>query len=256
MLRRTTPVFWASLAGVGLDWTFAGEEGTSAAHRACALLLSVGGMLVTALMLGVVSDAIGAKMDDLRKGRSDVLEEGHTLILGWSDKLLPIIRQLALANESEGGGVVVILADRDKEQMDAEVSAYLSRDDAQGTFVVCRQGSPLQTHDLARVSAGAARAIIVLADSTFAFADAADGADAATLRVVLSLAHMRDHGGGLAGHVVAEVCDIDNEPLVRLVGGPALHTVRCTARRAPLPTPSPACVTLSPRISHRLSATT
>jgi hypothetical protein len=36
-------VFWAALAGVGLDWTFAGEEGTTLAHRSCALLLAVGG---------------------------------------------------------------------------------------------------------------------------------------------------------------------------------------------------------------------
>jgi hypothetical protein len=138
-------LFWASLAGVGLDWTFAGEEGTTSAHRAVALLLSVGGMLITALLLGVVSDTIGAKMDDLRTGRSDVLETGHTLILGWSDKLLPIIRQLTLANESMGGGVVVILAERDKQEMDEEVATYMEEHDAAGTKVVCRTGSPLLT---------------------------------------------------------------------------------------------------------------
>jgi hypothetical protein len=216
---------WASLAGVGLDWTFAGEEGTTAAHRIVALLLSVGGMLVTALLLGIVSDTIGAKMDDLRRGRSDVLETGHTLILGWSDKLLPIIRQLALANESEGGGVVVILAERDKEEMDEQVSTYLQDHDAAGTKIVCRTGSPLLTSDLAKVSAASARAVVVLAECAAGGADAADGADATTLRVVLSLCHMRDHGGGLAGHIVAEVCDIDNEPLMGLVGGAGLHTV-------------------------------
>ena len=213
-------VFWAALAGVGLDWTFAGEGGT--AHRICALFLAVGGLLITALMLGVVSDAIGSRMDDLRKGRSDVLEERHTLLLGWNDKLLPILRQLALANASEGGGVVVVMAERDKEAMDADVAEYLPPHIALGTKVVCRCGSPALSGDLMRVSASRARAIIVLADATVAAggADAdADSVDARTLRVLLTLSHMRDHGNGLAGHVVAEVCDIDNEPLMRLVGG-------------------------------------
>ena len=220
-------VFWAALAGVGLDWTFAGEGGTLA-HRICALFLAVGGLLITALMLGVVSDAIGSRMDDLRKGRSDVLEARHTLLLGWNDKLLPILRQLALANASEGGGVVVVMAERDKEAMDADVAEYLPPHVALGTKVVCRCGSPALSGDLMRVSASRARAIIVLSDATVSagHADAdADSVDARTLRVLLTLSHMRDHGNGLAGHVVAEVCDIDNEPLMRLVGGAQLATV-------------------------------
>ena len=51
-----------------------------------------------------------------------VLERGHTLILGWSDKLLPIVKQLAISRAASGGGTVVILAERDKEEMDAEAS--------------------------------------------------------------------------------------------------------------------------------------
>ncbi len=44
--------------------------------------LQVGGMLVTALLLSLVSDAIGSKVDELRKGKAAVLESGHTLIIG------------------------------------------------------------------------------------------------------------------------------------------------------------------------------
>lgn len=54
-------------------------------------------------------------MDDLRKGRADVLESGHSLILGWSEKLLPIVDQLCNANASEGGRPIVILAEMEKQ---------------------------------------------------------------------------------------------------------------------------------------------
>lgn len=37
---------------------------------------------------------------------SDVLETDHTLILGWSDKLRPVINQICLANESIKGAPV------------------------------------------------------------------------------------------------------------------------------------------------------
>lgn len=43
---------------------------------------------------------IGSKIEDWKKGRAEVLESGHTLILGWSDKMLSMIEQFCLANES------------------------------------------------------------------------------------------------------------------------------------------------------------
>ena len=48
----------------------------------------------------------------------------------------------------------------------------------------------------------------------------ADRADAKTLRTVLALRSFR---APLRGHVVAEVRDVDNEPLLKLVGGDAVE---------------------------------
>lgn len=70
--------------------------------------ISFGGMLIFGMMLGVVSDAISEKFDSLRKGRSEVVEQNHTLILGWSDKLGSLLNQLAIANECLGRGTVVV----------------------------------------------------------------------------------------------------------------------------------------------------
>jgi hypothetical protein len=36
--------------------------------------------------------SIGEKVDELKKGKSKVLENGHSLILGWNDKALAIIQ--------------------------------------------------------------------------------------------------------------------------------------------------------------------
>lgn len=46
--------------------------------------------------------------------------------------------------------------------------------------------------------------------------------DARALRVVLSLTGVKE---GLRGHVVVELSDLDNEPLVKLVGGELIETV-------------------------------
>ena len=44
------------------------------------------------------------------KGKTKVLEQGHTLILGWNDRILSLVQQVCEANISEGGLPIVILA--------------------------------------------------------------------------------------------------------------------------------------------------
>ncbi|KAG8054603.1 hypothetical protein GUJ93_ZPchr0001g32392 [Zizania palustris] len=129
--------------------------------RIVSVSISSGGMLVFATMLGLVSDAISEKVDSWRKGKSEVIEVNHILILGWSDKLGSLLKQLAIANKSIGGGVVVVLAERDKEEMEMDIGKL--EFDFMGTSVICRSGSPLLLADLKKVSVSKARAIIVLA---------------------------------------------------------------------------------------------
>lgn len=76
-----------------LSWTFVADSGNHAnavgfGPKLVSVSISIGGMLVFAMMLGLVTDSISEKFDSLRKGRSEVIEQSHTLILGWSDKLV------------------------------------------------------------------------------------------------------------------------------------------------------------------------
>ncbi|KAK9167697.1 hypothetical protein Scep_002888 [Stephania cephalantha] len=202
------------------SWSFVADSGNhadmvGAGTRIVSVSISAGGMLIFAMMLGLVSDAISEKVDSWRKGKSEVIEKNHVLILGWSDKLGSLLKQLAIANKSLGGGVVVVLAERDKEEMELDIAKL--EFDFMGTSVICRSGSPLILADLKKVSVSKARAIIVLASN-----ENADQSDARALRVVLSLTGVKE---GLSGHVVVEMSDLDNEPLVKLVGGDLIETV-------------------------------
>lgn len=76
-----------------LSWTYVADSGNHATSvgigpKLVSVSISFGGMLIFAMMLGLVSDSISEKFDSLRKGRSEVIEKNHTLILGWSDKLV------------------------------------------------------------------------------------------------------------------------------------------------------------------------
>ncbi|PON57130.1 CASTOR ion channel [Trema orientale] len=203
-----------------LSWTYVADSGNHTnsenfGERLVSVSISFGGMLIFAMMLGLVSDAISEKFDSLRKGRSEVVEQNHTLILGWSDKLGSLLNQLAIANESLGGRMVVVMAERDKEEMELDIAKM--EFDFKGTSVICRSGSPLILADLKKVSVSKARAIVILAED-----GNADQSDARALRTVLSLTGVKE---GLRGHIVVELSDLDNEVLVKLVGGDLVETV-------------------------------
>ena len=75
------------------------------------------GLILFSSMVAFITSVFEAKLDELKRGRSIVLENEHTLILGFGDRILEIIRELIEANESEADASIVILAENDKEEM-------------------------------------------------------------------------------------------------------------------------------------------
>lgn len=163
---------------------------------------------------------VGEYVDSLRRGKSRVVEAGHTLIIGQGDKLLPTIIQICMANQSEGGGLIVVLTRLPKTELEDTIAD--AQIDTLGSDVVIRTGSPFLPGDLLKVSAAAARSIIVLADRA---EQAPDESDVMVVRTVLSLRAMGAPVTG--GHITAEVCDLDNEELVHLVGDGRVETIVC-----------------------------
>mmetsp|Transcript_47982 Transcript_47982/g.138923 ORF Transcript_47982/g.138923 Transcript_47982/m.138923 type:complete len:946 (-) Transcript_47982:108-2945(-) len=212
----------AFFEGIWVAWTFVADPGThstvvSPEQRMVGSLISVLGIIFFAGLLGVVVDAIRNKMDLLRQGRSRVVERNHSLILGWTEKSILLIEELCVANQSEGGGVIVVMAKNGKQDMEGELRVQLPKRHLLGSKVVFRSGSPLLTHDLVKVGAHKARSIIILASDS-----EPNQADAEILRCILVL---RTLPFGLQGYIVAEVRDISNEPLLKMVGGSVTETV-------------------------------
>ena len=72
--------FWAA-------WTFIADPGTHADNRGLmqrlvSLFMTLGGMVIFAMLIGIISEDIGSFVDNLREGKSRVIVSNHTLILG------------------------------------------------------------------------------------------------------------------------------------------------------------------------------
>lgn len=91
--------------------TMGGDEG--AFFRAASLLVTIGGVLVVSSLIGLLANGIADKLAELRKGRSPVMESGHTLILGWSPKAARSRGEVALGYQvTNGAGVEVVINPR------------------------------------------------------------------------------------------------------------------------------------------------
>lgn len=198
---------WRQLTFTLDPGTFSGDTGWT--WRIPSLLTTLFGVLVVASLIGVVSAAFDDKITELRKGKSNVLETGHTLIIGWNPKVFTIIAELVQANESEHKPVIVVLADKDKLEMEEAIREKVAT--TLNTKVICRSGNPLDQDEVLRGNPYAAKSIIVLGDE-----DAADP-DSMTIKTTLALTnHPRRPEGDIV--IVGEVRDTANMEVARLVG--------------------------------------
>lgn len=173
--------------------------------------VSLGGVFIVSSLIGILTSGLEAKIEDLRKGRSRVLESGHTVILGWSNHVFPILAGLALANENQKNPCVAILADKDKVEMEDEIRSKIGRSKMGKTRVICRSGSPMDLTDLEIPSPQEARSIIVLGPE-------AGDSDRHVLKTILALFNHPNRKGKIY-HVVAEFQDPKNLEVARIIGG-------------------------------------
>ena len=198
---------WESLMRTMDAGTLGGDNGWT--FRLIMLLVTLAGIFVFSTLIGVLSSGIENKLDELRKGRSNVLEKDHTVIFNWSPSIFDVISELVIANESRKHPRIVIMANRDKVEMEEEIAAKVP--DLKNTKVICRHGDPTDLYDLAIVSPNASRSIVVLSPE-------ASDPDSSVIKTILALTQ----GPGRRKEkyrIAAEIRDPANAELAEIVGG-------------------------------------
>lgn len=210
-------VFWGSLMRTLDPGTMGGDEGWL--FRILMLIVTIGGLIIVASLIGIVSGAFDSKVEELRKGRSRVLEEDHTLILGWSSKVFPIVNEIAIANISRGKSAIVILADRDKVEMEDDLKTQVP--DTGKTRIIVRSGDPMNLAELEVANPHTARSIIVLAPED------SDDPDSLVIKTTLAVTNNPNRKQG-EYHIVGELQEPKNLEAARLVGRDEAHWVLST----------------------------
>ncbi len=207
-------ILWGNLMRTLDPGTMGGDQGWG--FRIFMLLITIGGLIIVASLIGIISGAFDSKVEELRKGRSKVLEKDHTLILGWSSKVFPIVSEICIANESRGRSVIVVLADKDKVEMEDEIRAEVGKTGK--TKIICRTGDPMNLTDLEISNPHTARSIILIAPEGSA------DPDADVIKTALALTN-NPQRKATPYHIVGELEDPANLEAATLVGRDEAHWV-------------------------------
>lgn len=145
-----------------------GVEG-SGLYIAMMCIATLYGMFFTAILIGLINDAISQKMDSLSRCRSTVIAEGHTVILGFNETTFVILHELFEANlNQKRKQVVIIMDDVDSIEMNEKMNEFISNDKiSKSTRVFCRSGVIYDNDDLTKCSLLSSRAIIINATDDF-----------------------------------------------------------------------------------------
>ena len=199
--------FWASLMRTLDPGSMAGDEGW--AFRILMLFVTLGGIFIISTLIGVISNGLFNKLENLQRGRSFVVEENHTVILGWNEKVFTIVKELCIANQNQKDACIVIMGEEDKVSMVEAITEKLPNNCT--TRIVCRNGSPIDQTSLNLLNLNHAKSIIVISPLI-------DDPDSEVIKTCLAIIRNPNRTDN-PFHIVAELRETKNLCVAKIVGG-------------------------------------
>jgi len=202
----TRGALWWTLTRFMDGGTFALDSGRGV--RLVAVGVTASGILLLSLLTATIASKLSERIQDLRLGKSPVVERDHILILGFDSKVPLISLELARSHQRLK---LVTLAAEDKTRQEGLLRRVRQTVGAR-VKIICRTGDTRSELALHRVGVRNARSIVVLAPSGLG--------EEAALRFTLStlLAVRSACGAGFRGRIIVEARRASHRPILELVG--------------------------------------
>jgi ion channel POLLUX/CASTOR len=212
-------VWWAFLRLT--DPGYLGDD-VGAWRRIVSTVLTVSGYVVfLGALVAIMTQWLIARMSEFERGLTPVTMRQHIVILGWTNRTLPLLRELVGSERAReqfqnAFGIRRLRSVVLSEGVSAAQAQALRVDSGLGRLgrhVVLRDGSPLEEEAIHR--AGCLNAAVVIMPTDFGRADSAVSADVATIRSLLSIDARTERYGHAPPLVVAELQDLRRVDMAR-----------------------------------------
>jgi len=168
---------WQSLMHIIDQGTISGDELEDGTYIVIMLLVTFLGMAFTGTIVGIINNAMSAKLDSLKKGHSQIIEEGHVVVIGFDENIHTILAELEESNENwTGNKKIVVIGDKDKETMEHSVMEHQRDMGNEGDFIrakknknniIFRSGNFVSENTYSIASIEKSRAIIINNEDDF-----------------------------------------------------------------------------------------
>ena len=166
---QATWLAWGVFFDPGTQTGIPASTDALVAHKAVAALFSVLGFVFNLVLLGVIVERIRMRIARFRKHHLAMVCNDHIVVLGWTDKTLFLLEEMAqmLADGVNRGGTIICLAQMEPEEMRSEVRITFPDWSRRWSKVKLRfmQGKPYEIDDLMRVSVFSSSIVMVLGHS-------------------------------------------------------------------------------------------
>jgi voltage-gated potassium channel Kch len=177
---------------------------------AYALFLSVMGLAVFGILVSVINNTMRSRIESLRKGETLVKERGHVLVLGWNNKGVSVLLQIA---RLDPGARVVILAPIEVD--DLRKTLRVAGIEKEPITVVLRSGKPSYLSELERVAVNKSSSVIILST---------DDDDSESTKTLVLLASKNDWPGKIPT-LTSEIALEQNYELAKIAARERLQIV-------------------------------
>lgn len=156
---------WQSLMHAIDAGTLAGDDTSHLWFVVLMSVVTICGIFVTSILIGIISTGFEKKLSDLRKGTSKVIESGHTVVIGFSDSIYTILSELIEAGENQKKSCIVVLGEEEKEVMEESIRGRIKN--FKTTRVICKSGKLTESYLLERAALENCRSIIINQEDDF-----------------------------------------------------------------------------------------
>jgi len=183
------------------------------------ILAGFAGVVLLSMLIAFITSTLDSLLYEFRKGRGPVLESDHTVILGWNDRIVDVMKELILANESEKKASIVVLSNVSKEEMDDHITKRIPN--TLTTEILATSGDSANISELQRINITSCRSIIILAKcSENASNEEKISSDIQAIKSILAIRACQDGVSEIP--VIAEVFTKEKRDIIEFFGDPNL----------------------------------
>lgn len=210
LLMRDLPTgvgIWQSLMHALDAGTLAGDDTGNAGFLFLMSAVTLCGIFVTSILIGIISTGFEQKLNTLRKGTSKVIESGHTVIIGFNDGIYTLLSELIEAGASQKKNCIVVVGEQEKESMEELMRGHIRN--LKTTRIIVKSGKPTEDFLLSRASVETSKSIIINQEDDFS-----------VIKTILAVVnHLKAHDAYDGGpHITAMIRDQENLDAAKIAG--------------------------------------